>query len=75
MYLCCKQSVDLLFLCKGHLVASFFFGGFAVGGLGSFPCFASFLFILLLMLLLSLGCTVCFGCDVVSGCGLVWICD
>ena len=63
------------FFVRGHLFASFFCGGFTVGGLWSFPCFASFLFILLLMLSLSLVCTICFGCDVVSGCVLVWICD
>ena len=63
------------FFVRGHLFASFFCGGFTVGGLWSFPCFASFLFILLLMLSLSLVFTICFGCVVVSGCVLVWICD
>ena len=63
------------FFVRGHLVASFFFVGFAIGVLWSFPCFGSFLFILLLILSLSLVCTICFGCDVVSGCVLVWICD
>ena len=75
----CICVVSRVFVCCffviGHLVASFFFGGFAIGFFWSFSCFASFLFIILLMLLLSLVYTICFGCDVVSSCVLVWICD
>ena len=56
-------------------MASFFFSGFTIGGLQSFPCFVLFIFILLLMLLLSPVYTVCFGCDIVSGIVLVLICD
>ena len=61
------------FFVRGHLVASFFFGGFEIGDLRSFPCFASFIFIVLLVLpLFALVCTKCFGCDFVSGCVLVY---
>ena len=61
------------FFVRGHLVASFFFGGFEIGDLRSFPCFASFIFIVLLVLpLFGLVCTKCFGCDFVSGCVLVY---
>ena len=70
-----SRALVCCFFVRGYLVASFFFVGFAIGFFWSFPCFASFLFILLLMLSLSLVCTICFGCDVVSGCVLVWICD
>ena len=73
----CVVSRELVccFFVREHSVASFFSSGFAIGGLWSFPCFASFLFILLLMLSLSLVSTKCFGCDAVSGGVLVWICD
>ena len=76
MYLCCKQSVGLLFLCKRAFSRKFLFRWICNWGFLKFwVCFGSFLFILLLMLSLSLVCTKCFGCDVVSGCALVWICD
>ena len=59
------------FLVRGHLEVSYFFGGFAVGGLWFF-CFVSFLYIVLLMLSLSLLFIYVLGVTI-SGCVFVWI--
>ena len=73
----CNFVVNRMFVCcfivSAYLVTSFFFSGFAIGGLRGFSCFVSFIFIILLMLLLSFVYYIVCVCDFVHGCILVWV--
>ena len=73
MYLCCKQSVGLLFLCKGAFSREFLFQWICNWGFMKFSLLCVFSFYTFADVVV-VSCLY-HMCVVVSGCVLVWICD